>query len=160
MSARNVTSSALVVGGNGPSNSIGTTSISFGTLSIHPNNGSDPFFLALPSSPAPNTVIDLSAYYGDAVSLILNEQFEIAGNDTLSLAVNAIHLRFDNLFLSGSINGVGINGDFIIGHAESAITTSSPDANQVPEPASLALWTLVGAVCLIRRPVRQTRKFW
>jgi len=88
--------------------------------------------VGLAANPAPNTHVDVLGLLGlTGVSLILNEQ-TVTGNgvNSQSMAVNAIHLGFDN-FLSGTNT---LNGDIIISHSE-AQATAFRDANPVIQNA-------------------------
>lgn len=88
----------------------------------------------LAANPAPNTQVDVLGLLGlTGVSLTLNEQIATgAGTNSQSLAVNAIHLSFNN-FASG-LNV--LNGDIVISHSQ-AQATAFRDANPViqnPQP--------------------------
>jgi hypothetical protein len=95
--------------------------------------------LAIPASPAPNTVL-LDA---GGIRIVLNEQL-LSGDGTsgLALAVNALRIEFTNAVL-----GLGLlNGQIVIAHSEASLAA-------VPEPSGALLALAAGLLAgLGRRP--------
>jgi len=97
------------------------------------------FHAALPIGPTANTHVSLINDPSlSAISLVLNEQIITGdGVSTIGLAVNGLHLRFDNYLVDATEN-MTLNGDIILGHTEGQIRVQA-DALAVPEPDSLSL---------------------
>ena len=88
------------------------------------------------STGLPNVAFSL---YDGMITGILNEQF-VTGNGTsdAALAVNAIHLSFNNFRGIGILTS--INGNIIIGRSQAALTAvANTGDTTVPEPATLLL---------------------
>ncbi|RJG25864.1 PEP-CTERM sorting domain-containing protein [Massilia cavernae] len=138
LTAQVVQSTAAVSGDFGALSSVGTSNLE--GLMV---NGM-PFIVA---SPAPNTPL----FSAPGLTVTLNEQIHTGdGINSLGLAVNAIHIAFNNF-----AHGLGlINGDIIISHSEALLTAiPNNDNGQVPEPGTLLLLAggMIGFMAMGRR---------
>jgi len=90
--------------------------------------------VVIPSSPAPNTPVNLAAAGIPNATLILNEQ-TLSGNGTTTrgITTNAFDLRFG---VGGNtvVGGTTITGQLILGHSSASIIAAG-----VPEPSTFAL---------------------
>ena len=107
---------------------------------------------ALPSGPEANTAVDLFDLYGlTGITMVLNEHLRYGdGITSTGVAVNGVHLHFDNFVIDPSPeDSLVLNGDFIIGHAEAELR-AVPDAPSVPEPGLPALVAVGLAAAALR----------
>ncbi len=116
---------------------------------------------ALPRGPEANTHVDLFDMYGlTGVTMVLNEHLRYGdGITSTGVAVNGVHLHFDNFVIDPSPeDSLVLNGDFIIGHTVAELRVV-PDTSSVPEPGMPTLVAVgLAAAALRTRTIARSRE--
>lgn len=138
LSATTLSSSALVSGDQGMFTATGSSIIEGASLNLA---GLD--LITLDGNAAPNTLVDpLGSLSLLGLTVVLNEQVSSCSQTECDIAVNALHMIFNDFALGTEL----LNGEIIFGHSEASLSA-------VPVPAAVWLFGsgLAGLVGIARR---------
>lgn len=142
LSSTTLSSSALVSGDYGAFTPMGSSIIEGASLQVAGLN-----LITLDANAAPNTLVDpLGALSLLGLTVMLNEQMTNCTAASCGIAVNALHLIFNDFAVGSGL----LNGDIIFGHAEANLV-ATPSAVPVPTAAWLFGSGLLGLVGVARR---------
>jgi hypothetical protein len=145
VTASAISSNAQVSGDYGSLTPTGDSTLANANLSVNGFNIDLSAALAASASGSASLTIDansspLLAGFTGSITVLLNEQIVTGdGVSSSGITVNAIHVIF-NAF-SDNLGIISLNGDLILAQSQAAQAAAE---TPVPEPASLAIWSLLG----------------